>query len=65
MFAALGTSSVVVSSGLLAWQLYQVQNKQQQAQESITCDQQPPLVEQESTKPQFIPVPQHILSMTI
>jgi len=33
MFAALGTSSVLVSSGLLAWQMYQVQQQQEEIKE--------------------------------
>jgi len=63
MFAAIGTSSVVVSSGLLAWQLYQIQSKNQEVEDnniSITCHQEKQLVEQ-TNMPQYIPVPQNIL----
>ena len=48
MFAAIGTSSVLVSSGLLAWQLYQIQSKKQEVEDnniSITCHQEKQLVE--------------------
>ena len=63
MFAAIGTSSVLVSSGLLAWQLYQIQSKKQEVEDnniSITCHQEKQLVEQ-TNMPQYIPVPQNIL----
>jgi len=60
MFAAIGTSSVVVSSGLLAWQLYQVQHQQKNEQDTISSHQQQE-IEKLIPKPQYIPVPQKIL----
>jgi len=62
MFAAIGTSSVVVSSGLLAWQLYQVRNKKQELQQdSLSCHQEQQQMEQQASMPQYIPVPQNLL----
>jgi len=59
MIAAIGTSSVLVSSGLLAWQLYQVQHQQNEVLDTLSSNQQQ--VENLIPKPQYIPVPQKIL----
>jgi len=62
MFAAIGTSSVVVSSGLLAWQLYQVRHQQQELQDNLICHKQDQRTEQQCVPtPEYIPMPQHIL----
>jgi len=60
MFAALGTSSVLVSSGLVAWELYQVQNRKQEVLDNVSYPPERHKGE-EISKPEYIPVPRHIL----
>merc|ERR550519_1901763 len=40
MFSAIGTSGVVVSSGILAWQMYNVQQKQQELEDLLHQEHQ-------------------------
>jgi len=60
MFAALGTSSIFVSSGVVAWELYQVQTKKQGTLDNVSLPTEKKQKEGTS-KPQYIPVPRHIL----
>ena len=62
MFAALGTSSVLFSSGLVAWELYinQVRNRMQEVQDNVSYPSERQMCE-EISKPDYIPVPRHIL----
>jgi pimeloyl-ACP methyl ester carboxylesterase len=69
MFAAIGTSSLVVSSGLLAWQMYQVQQQQDdmaEVGEQMSGEQRRRLVREltreEYEKIQYVPVAQEFLS---
>jgi len=74
MFAAISTSGVVVSSGLLAWQMYNAQNGQQELQElreqlmEQQRQQRQMMAEMSSnnnldkaTKPQYIPLSKQVL----
>jgi len=64
MFSAVGTSSVVVSSGLLAWQVYQNQMGQQQVQELkdklVSQQHQQKLLLAELNTAKYISVPKDI-----
>jgi len=72
MFAAIGTSSVVVSSGLLAWQMYQVQQQQEEIKQlndqlhnhHISLQHRKfiaDLARDDQSKPQYVPVAAELL----
>lgn len=77
MFAAIGTSSVVVSSGLIAWQMYHSQQQQEEMKEltdrlelqhhfstsptSHKWQLQSAQAKEDLSKPQYIPIPAELL----
>jgi hypothetical protein len=64
MFSAVGTSGVLVSSGLLAWQVYQTQVGQQQIvelKEKLNTQQRnQKMLQEELSKTQFVTIPKEL-----